>query len=147
MKLLLTNQLLYQVKLLGSFICPWYCCVFFSFVVDMKVLLLCRRIVDAHFCESISKSPCGRKPNKNQGPKAHQEDRRTRKVQRKNTDLPQIYSKTQICSKLQICSRIQICCKIQFFGRMASADKDKLGLRSFWSSQHYLVYKGPNPFV
>ena len=26
-----------------------------------------------------------------------------------------------------ICSRIQICCRIQFSGRMASADKDKLG--------------------
>ena len=44
--------------------------------------------VGAHFCESISKSSWGRKPNKNQGPKAHQENRRVRKVQRKNTDLP-----------------------------------------------------------
>ena len=31
-------------------------------------------IVDAHFCESISKSPWGRKPNKNQGSEAHQEN-------------------------------------------------------------------------
>ena len=30
-----------------------------------------------------------KKPNKNQGPKAHQEDRKARKVQRKNIDLPQ----------------------------------------------------------
>ena len=46
-----------------------------------------------------------------------------------------------------ICSRIQICRRIQFFGRMASADKDKLGPRHFWSSQHYLARKGPNSFV
>ena len=101
--------------------------------------------VDAHFCESISKSPWGRKPNKNQGPKAHQEDRRERKVQRKNTNLPQIYSKTQICSKLQICSRIQIYRRIQFFNRMTSADKDKFGPRPYWSSQYYLAHKGLNP--
>ena len=46
-----------------------------------------------------------------------------------------------------ICSRIQICRRIQFFGRMASVDKDKLGPRPFWFSQHYLAHKGPNPFV
>ena len=107
----------------------------------------CLLIVNANFCESISKSPWGRKPNKNQGPKAHQEDWIARKVQRKNTDLPQIYSKTQICSKFQIYSRIQIYCRIQFFGKMASANKDKLGPRPFWSSQHCLAHKVSNPFV
>ena len=94
-----------------------------------------KNIVEAHFCEPISKSPWERKPNKNQGPKAHQKDLKARKFQRRNIDLP------QICDKLQICSRIQ------FFGRMASTDKDKLDPRPFWSSQHYLAHKGPNPFV
>ena len=38
--------------------------------------------VDAHFCESVSKNPYRGKPNENQGPKTHQEDRSARKVQR-----------------------------------------------------------------
>ena len=40
-------------------------------------------IVDAQFCESISKNPWGRKPNEKQGLKTHQEDWRARNVQRK----------------------------------------------------------------
>ena len=50
---------------------------------NLKTNVICLRIVDVHFCESISKSPRGRKLNKNQGPKTHQEDRRAKKVQRK----------------------------------------------------------------
>ena len=42
-----------------------------------------RLIVDAHFCKSISKNPCARKPNEKQGLKAHKEHQRTREVQRK----------------------------------------------------------------
>ena len=49
---------------------------------NLKTNVICLRIVDVHFCESISKSPRGRKLNKNQGPKTHQEDRRARKIQR-----------------------------------------------------------------
>ena len=30
---------------------------------------------------------------------------------------------------------------------MASVDQGKLGPRPFWSSQHYLAHKGPNPFI
>ena len=54
--------------------------------------------VDAHFCESVSKSPYGGKPNEKQDPKACQEDQRAREIQEKNvresnlqqnTDLPQ----------------------------------------------------------
>ena len=40
-------------------------------------------VVDAHFCESVSKNPYGGKPNEKQGPKACQEDQRAREVQRK----------------------------------------------------------------
>ena len=56
-------------------------------------------------------------------PKAHAEESSIKtKVQR-----PTKKTEEQERSK----ERIQICCKIQFFGRMASTDKDKLGLRSF----------------
>ena len=81
------------------------------FNFSMSMAITC---VDAHFCESVSKNPYRGKPNEKQGPKAYQEDQRAKEVQRKG-----------------ICSRIQICCRIQFFGRMASADKDKLGPRPF----------------
>ena len=124
----------YFLNCWGVFI--WQCTLF-----NLLFTFSSKNIVEAHFCESISKSPWGKKPNKNQGPKAHQEDRKARKVQRRNIDLP------QICDKLQICNRIQICRRIQFFGRMASTDKDKLDPRPFWSSQHYLAHKSPNPFV
>ena len=52
-----------------------------------------------------------------------------------------------IYSRIQICHRIQLCRRIQFFGKMTSADKDKLSPRPFWSSQHYLAHKGLNSFV
>ena len=32
-----------------------------------------KNVVDARFCQSIPKSPWGGRPNKKQGPKAHQE--------------------------------------------------------------------------
>ena len=39
--------------------------------------------VVAHFCKSVPKSPYRGKPNEKQGPKAHQENQRVRKAQRK----------------------------------------------------------------
>ena len=41
------------------------------------------KIVNAHFCESVSKNPYGGKSNEKQGPRAYQEDQRAREVQRK----------------------------------------------------------------
>ena len=43
----------------------------------------------------------GGKPNEKQGPKAHQEDQRARKVQIKKE-----MQRKAICNRLQICSRI-----------------------------------------
>ena len=86
-------------KLLGVFL--WQCTLF-----NLLFTFSSKNIVEAHFCEFISKSSWGRKPNKNRSPKAHQEDQKARKVQRRNIDLPQIYDKLQICSRIQICHTV-----------------------------------------
>ena len=100
-----------------------------------------KTLVDAHFYKSVPKGSWGRKPNEQQGPKTHQEDRRARNFQRKKVQVKVIYNKTQICYRIQIYRRIQLYRKIQFSGRMVSANENKLGLRPFWSSQHYLARK------
>ena len=41
------------------------------------------KVVDAHFLESVPKSPYGGKPNEKARPKVRQEDQRAREVQRK----------------------------------------------------------------
>ena len=48
----------------------------------MLLFLLLLIFVDAHFCESVSKSPYGGKPNEKQDPKACQEDQRAIEIQR-----------------------------------------------------------------
>ena len=45
-----------------------------------------KKIVDAHFCESVSRNPYGGKPNEKQGSKACQENQRAREVQRKKCE-------------------------------------------------------------
>ena len=87
-------------KLLGGFYMTVH---FIQFIVYIFVKEYCW----GPFLWIHIQKPMRKKFNKNQGPKAHQEEeRKARKVQRKNIDLP------QICDKLQICSRIQICRKI-----------------------------------
>ena len=49
----------------------------------MRIILFLFIVVDAHFCEFVSKSPYGGKPNEKQDLKACQEDQRAREVQRK----------------------------------------------------------------
>ena len=63
--------------------------------------------------------------------KAQRPTKKTKEQERSKERIQICRSKMQICSKLQICNRIQICRRIQFFGKIASADKDKLGLRPF----------------
>ena len=55
----------------------------FSMYIVKQSLKNSLSIVDAHFCEPVSKNPYGGKPNEKQGPKACQEDQRAREVQRK----------------------------------------------------------------
>ena len=52
--------------------------------------------VDAHFCESVSKSPYGGKPNEKQDPKACQEDQRAREIQEKNVRESNLQQNTNL---------------------------------------------------
>ena len=56
--------------------------------------------------------------------------RPTKKTKSKKGPKKEMQGKA-ICSRIQICHKIQFCRRIQFFGRMASADEDKLGPRPF----------------
>ena len=74
--------------------------------------------VDTHFLNPCPKSHIEESPMKS---KAQRPTKKTEEQER---------FKERSARKM-ICSKIQICCRIQFFGKMASADKDKLGLRPF----------------
>ena len=87
------------------------------------------KVVDAHFLESVPKSPYGGKSNEKARPK---DPPRRPKSKRgiKRGPKKEMQGKV-IRSRIQICNRIQLCCKIQFSSRMALVDKDKLGPRPF----------------
>ena len=83
------------------------------------------KVVDAHFLESVPKSPYGGKPNE----KARSKDP-PRRPKSKRGPKKEMQGKV-IRSRIQIYNRIQLCRKIQFSSRMALVDKDKLGPRPF----------------
>ena len=84
-----------------------------------------RHLLMPFFFESVPKSLYGGKPNekaRSKGPLGRSKSKRGSKKEMQGK---------AICSRMRICRRIQLCCKIQFYGRMASTDEDKLGLRPF----------------